>query len=192
MGFIVTGLILVFGPAISAVLVLGGMALFFLGLTIAKETLKRKLKRQNEIEQLIREKINPTIQIITDSTSEVVTGGLAELHPLAKSIELLRTLPSGSVPSINIEYQKELEKLQERITAIESKFPSDETNIDKIASINDAIFLTKIDGLSKAVENIERKMLSKWDVAKIVVMIIGLVMTAIGVVFAVVTYFSAR
>jgi len=164
---------------------LGALSSFIIVFLIAFESRKRKLKKQKENERLLREKINPAIQIITDSTSKLTMDMPGEFQPVERYIELLRMLPSGSAPSINVEYQKQLESLANRIEYIESKFPSKETNVEKIASINDAIFLTKIDGLSKVVENLERKMLSKWDVAKIIFTILGVLAAIIGLVVAV-------
>ncbi len=74
--------------------------------------------------------------------------------------------------------------LKERLQAIENRFP-DEASIDKIASINDALFAQRIDQLSERLDKIEEKILSKWDVATIVSIIASGIFAVVGATYAV-------
>ena len=79
--------------------------------------------------------------------------------------------------------------LEKRIQAIESRLPPNAT-IDKISSVNDAILATNIESLTRTVERIEEKTLTKWDVAVIVFQIIGVIGVVIRVIIGVITLFS--
>lgn len=79
--------------------------------------------------------------------------------------------------------------LQARIEEIENRFPR-ETTLEKIASVNDAILATNLENLTESVKRIEEKMLTSWDVAKIVFLIIGALVGLAGFVLAVVRYLA--
>ena len=74
--------------------------------------------------------------------------------------------------------------LRERLQAIEKRFP-DEASIDKIASINDALFAQRIDQLVDRLEKLEEKVLTKWDVAIIVSLVAAGIFTIVGATYAV-------
>jgi hypothetical protein len=75
----------------------------------------------------------------------------------------------------------------ERLERIEQRFP-EESTIDKIASINDAILATKVEQLQTLLEQLEDRILTKWDVATIVFMVIAAVGGLAGVIFAVANF----
>lgn len=81
---------------------------------------------------------------------------------------------------IEAEANKDFNELKKRIEKIEKKFPKD-TELNKIASINDEIFATRIKELSEAVKRIEENQLTKWDVAIILFKILG----ALGALIAI-------
>ncbi|WP_430433797.1 hypothetical protein [Methyloversatilis sp.] len=82
------------------------------------------------------------------------------------------------------EVDERMKGLKERLQAIENRFP-DEASIDKIASINDALFAQRIDQLSERLDKIEEKILSKWDVATIVSIIASGIFAVVGATYAV-------
>jgi len=94
---------------------------------------------------------------------------------------------SGSLSrdDIDREVEKRTKALEERILDIENRFPSSST-IEKVASVNDAILATNLESLAESVKRLEDKMLSKWDVAKVVFQIIavlgGLIAIALTII----------
>lgn len=102
------------------------------------------------------------------------------------------TTPITIASTTAVEAQKEtdaiIEDLKERISEIENRLPGQET-VDKIASINDAILATQIESLSETVKKIEDKLLSRWDVAKIVFQILAAVGALVGIGLAIIMLF---
>jgi len=80
---------------------------------------------------------------------------------------------------------KKLADIKNRMNQIEDRFPTDST-LDKIASINDAILAKNIETLSESVKNIEKKLLSKWDMAKVVFQILTVLGVLVGIIFTVI------
>jgi len=84
--------------------------------------------------------------------------------------------------------QKEIEgqmhEVSDRIKKIEDRFP-EESQIEKIASINDALLAERIDQLSKQVQALESRTLSKWDVAVTVGAIISGMIIVVGATYGV-------
>lgn len=73
---------------------------------------------------------------------------------------------------IRIDTDNYLNDLIERVENIERRFP-DESKIEKIASINDALLSERIDQLKEQFDRLDGKLLTKWDIAVIVSTIIG-------------------
>lgn len=109
--------------------------------------------------------------------------------------ELIVDLGSSSVSVASIVQKEDLEQeveqrtaaLKERLQRIEDRFP-EESTLEKIASVNDAIMATKIEELEKSAKRIEDKILTKWDVAMIVFTIIGALGALVGLTFGVVNF----
>ena len=80
--------------------------------------------------------------------------------------------PEISKDKIREEIHRQSAELQSRIAKIEARFP-EEAKLEKIASINDALLSERIDQLSQQVKNLEKRLLSKWDVALTVSTIIA-------------------
>ncbi len=77
--------------------------------------------------------------------------------------------------------------VQERIERIELRFPEQST-IDKVASVNDAILATKVEQLQKSIEQLDSRILTKWDVATIVFAVMAAIGVVAGVIFAVANF----
>ena len=90
---------------------------------------------------------------------------------------------------VTAEVDERMKGLKERLQAIENRFP-EEASIDKIASINDALFAQRIDQLSARLDKLEEKMLSKWDVATIVSVIAAGIFAVVGATYAVLKAFG--
>jgi len=89
--------------------------------------------------------------------------------------------------SIKREVEERTAALRKRLDSIERKFP-EESTLEKIASVNDAILGTKIEELQRSIERIESKLLSKWDVAKIVFTIIASLGALVGLTITVIMF----
>ena len=97
-------------------------------------------------------------------------------------------VPSQEQPTeeqIEAKIAEKLTEIKERVEQIESRFPKEAT-IDKIASVNDALLATQIESLTEAVTRIEQKILTKWDVAKIVFEILAGFGVLMGLLLAVI------
>lgn len=95
------------------------------------------------------------------------------------------------VPSkIKQHFQERFSGLQERLERIEMRIPEGAT-LDKLASVNDAILATNIESLSQAVGRLETRILTKWDIAKIVFLIVGSIIGVASLVVAVLRYILA-
>jgi hypothetical protein len=97
--------------------------------------------------------------------------------------------PLTYLPTTEIETEanKKFEELKKRIEGIEKRFPKEAT-LEKIASVNDAILATKVEALSDAINRIEKKLLTKWDVVKIVFEILAALGVLVGIGFAIANY----
>ncbi|MCK4501225.1 hypothetical protein KAU11_12060 [Candidatus Babeliales bacterium] len=89
--------------------------------------------------------------------------------------------------SIKREVEDRTTVLKERLENIEKKFP-EESTLEKVASVNDAILGTKIEELQRSIERIESKLFSKWDIAKIVFTIIGSLGALVGLTITVIKF----
>jgi hypothetical protein len=98
-------------------------------------------------------------------------------------------LPSISKEEIQKEIDVKVNALRKRIEEIEKRFPNQD-KIDKIASVNDAILATQIESLTETVKKLEEKVLTKWDVAKIVFQIIAALSGLVGLALLVITFLS--
>jgi hypothetical protein len=108
---------------------------------------------------------------------------------LAGALENQIAMRVASSPGLSTEglknvFEKQLEEVGARIEKIERRFP-EESQIEKIASINDALLSERIDQLSKQLENVEKRVLTKWDVAVLVSMMMGGVAFVVGATYSV-------
>jgi hypothetical protein len=146
------------------------------------EKLANKVSEEIEVGLFGPLKISKAIK----SNSDLSSFSSAELVQRIEQQILARmaTLPGVTQEEIQKEVHSQLCVLQERISKIESRFP-EEAKLEKIASINDALLSERIDQLAKQVENLERRILSKCDVALIVSTIILGITFIVGATYAV-------
>ena len=88
--------------------------------------------------------------------------------------------PSGE--KVRAEVDKAITELKARLESIETRFP-DSSSIDKIASINDALFAERIDQLSQRIVILEQKQLTQWDVAITVSLVVAGIFTVVGATY---------
>lgn len=122
---------------------------------------------------------SPETQVATRLLKEVEQGiveGVSERESLSR--EQVRT-----------EVEEKMAEVRGRLEAIEKRFPGEST-IDKIASINDALFAQRIEQLTSRIETLEEKLLTKWDVALIVSIVAAGIFAVVGATYAVLKVFG--
>ena len=77
--------------------------------------------------------------------------------------------------------------IEDRIRQIEERFPDADT-IEKVTSINEAVLAVTLKNVQKALERVESRLLTKWDVAKIVFQILTALGVIVAIIFGVITY----
>lgn len=98
--------------------------------------------------------------------------------------------PEGDIPSkeeIEEEVQSEVTVLQERLERIEQRFP-EESTVEKISSINDAILATRVEQLQRSLDNLESRLITKWDVVTVVFVVLGAVGVVAGAIFTIANF----
>ena len=120
------------------------------------------------------------------------TTAALQFPALIKSIEQqiasrVAASPELSKEEVKNEIATHLGEVQERLSKIESRFP-EESRLEKISSINDALLSERIDQLAKQVENLEKKTLTKWDVALTVSTIIAGIAFVVGATYLIIKY----
>ena len=95
--------------------------------------------------------------------------------------------PNLTDEGIDIAVKSDLNEFRERIDKIESRFP-EESKIEKIASINDALLSERIDQLKERVDRLGNKILNRWDVALTVSAIIGGIITIVVTTYSVIKF----
>ena len=96
---------------------------------------------------------------------------------------------SSTETEVENEVKEKFSKIDIRLKEIEKRFP-EESTLEKIASINDAILATNIETLSESIKRIEDKLLTKWDVAKVAFQILGGLGILIGMIFTIIKFVS--
>lgn len=151
--------------------------------------------------------------LYTTTFNEFIDGGISNFIPPkidAKTREfyetLFRSLSNKTIPERNFivhaptypskeqieeRVKEQLSEIKKRIESIEKRFPKD-SKLEKLASVNDAILATNIENLSETVQRIEKKLLSKWDVAKIVFQILAALGVIVAIIFGVLQYIGTK
>jgi len=136
-----------------------------LGINIAGVQLRHQISGENITEPL-------TEQLISQ-----VEGDL---------LERLSDVDGISKAQVRQEIDNKVSDIKGRLEQIEGRFPDTDT-IDKISSINDALFAERIELLAKRLDSLESKSLGKWDVAIIVSLVIAGISFIVGATYSVIT-----
>lgn len=172
--------------------ILIGVLGFFSSLLLASISYWIKIKLRIEKERL--EKIKREIVTVDIAKDFKIYGGdfktLEYIPPeWVKEVgeQIVYQFPASSGMSreeIQKEVSDQVKALQERLIEIENRFP-EKSQIDKIASINDALLAERIEQLAIQLKQIESKILSRWDVALVVSEIVGGIIVIVGATYAV-------
>ena len=181
-------------PLIAALVTGLASVVFAVGAYVFKRrTGEQQDRLLSELDQLAKKRWEVGLSIGGVSLRRVVEsggeGGLAPSQELLKRIEeqvLARVAASSGLTKEDVqrEVDGQLVELQDRLAKIEGRFP-EEARLEKFASINDALLSERIDQLAKQVEALEKRVLSKWDVALTVSSIIAGIAFVVGIAYAV-------
>ena len=191
--------------------ILGGIISIIIGVIFSIIGSKYQKRSKSEITQIraTMGKLNSQIQInlkesFIDSiysdylkrqedSTKTVSKAFASSQLVDGSFPNLPIIPVASIgkDEINKEIEQKTSFLYDKIEEIEKRFPSDAT-IEKISSVNDAILATNIESLFESLKRIEDKLLSKWDVAKIVFQIIASLGGVIALAIVAIKFASDR
>lgn len=176
-----------------------GIVASLVGATISFVLKERIDKRSEEGKKLLSENAKRRITEIGLNIAGISFSHRIDQKPSEENIkvtdELIKQIEEGIVARIYSEGQLTDENLQaevdtvvselkERLENIESRFP-DDSSIDKISSINDALFAERIEQLANRLTNLENNQLTKWDVATVVSLIVAGIFTVVGATYAV-------
>lgn len=181
-------------PAITAIIasILGGLAsLAAYGLSVVK-----KRKQQVELESA-RDRVQKALAFYRFSLDVGPIRG-TRTFPEPPTDDLVRQIedqaaqrlsadPAKTVEVVRDEITSELGEVRERIKRIEDRFP-DESEIEKNSLINDALLAERIDQLVKRLDALETRVLSKWDVAKVVSGILAGISAVVAATYSVITF----
>ena len=116
----------------------------------------------NVVHRPDREPTGKNIKITDDLIEQVEEG-------IVSRISSKRSLSAGDIQG---EVDTAVAEVKERLEQIESWFP-DDSSIDKISSINDALFAERIEQLASRLTYLENNQLTKWDVALVVSLVLA-------------------
>ena len=144
------------------------------------------------MEKLQEAASNRYMTLLTTNYDKLIEKYFLELQPQIKDDyrnyflkDFRNILAHYPVPSakkeIEAEVNSKIEEIKRRIEIVEARLPKDST-LDKLASVNDAILGTQIEALTEAVKDLKEKILTKWDVAKVVFTVLG----ALGIITAII------
>lgn len=128
---------------------------------------------------------------IAEAAEPAVAQGTQDLIDIVEKeiLERISDAPGLSKEQVRMEIDKKLSELRSRLETIESRFPN-EAVIDKISSINDALLAERLDNLGKRIDAIEKKQLSKWDVAIVVSMVVAGIFSVVGATYGVINFIT--
>ena len=172
---------------------IGAMASVIAGL-LASIMLRRRRKQLSHRKEKIREtmsKVGIDLGFVkADILSNELVLSQRQLDKIEEQIiARLSDRHDLNSPKLKATIENELEEFRDRIAKIEKRFPS-EAQLEKIASINEAIFAVRIDQLANQIDALEGRILSRWDVAVTVSSIIGAIFAIIAATYAVIGFIA--
>jgi hypothetical protein len=142
----------------------------------------QEIERRQLYSEQARRRLRPIIERYAGTAS---VGDMTlidfELQPI------LLTGARFSKEAVPREVDRMVKAVEDRLARVERRFP-EESTIDKIASVNDAILATKVEQLEKAVKEIEPRLLARWDVAIVTLAIVSAITGLAGLIFTVANF----
>ncbi len=143
-----------------------GIIFFFIAYTSSIFLIQRKthLIQEDEISQFFEEDLTLLSPVEVDSSTIDF-----EIH-----IQMLRK-------EMKEEINKSISDIHSKIQDINKRFPPDK-ELDKYASVNDAILSQQINNLAQSITMMESRLLTKWDIAITVFSILGALGIIVGLI----------
>jgi hypothetical protein len=174
----------------SGIVALVGALLAFITATLAKRGKKELEERKKKaVEQLSMWRNYIAHGLPSELKSDSYRQELVYQWLLNVADSKIQRTPQVTQDQMKAEIENVTRELVDRIDKIEKRIPSEAT-IDKVASVNDAILATHIETLSESIKRIEDRLLTKWDVAKIVFTIIGALGVITGLILTIIKFLS--
>ncbi len=155
-----------------------------------KQKLQRKEEneRQKELSEALRVSFSKSFQdYFTKYDSQLINADKTN-YIISNYRDFLVHYPRLETKAdIEEQVNEKVNELKKRIEAIEARFPP-EAKLEKIASVNDAILATQLEAMSDSIKAIQDKMLTKWDVAKVVFAILGSLGAIVAIIFGILTW----
>ena len=181
-----------FGISIIIGILLGSLS-YILQLIRRSEERDIKKKRNQLINELEKTQKSYLSEYFSDQSIEnsqfyndLVFYPFEEDSPNTADRVLLINQPTSTEEIEEIVKEKQ-STLQKRLDKIEARFP-DNSTIDKLSSINDAVLATNLESIASQLNKLEDKVLTKWDVAIVVFEILGGIGVLIGIVFGLISF----
>lgn len=111
------------------------------------------------------------------------------LREIEEEVAKRASSSGASKEEIRSQIDAHLDDVKSRLQAIEERFP-DQSDIDKISSINDALFAERIEQISSRIERLENQQLTKWDVAITVSLVVAGIFCIVGATYGVLQAFG--
>jgi hypothetical protein len=177
---------------------IGAAASLMAGLTA--QYFKKLVKKRQETG---REKIRQTVAAVsldlgTFRLSRAIEGQPAAIQESSEALiqkmerqvlERVSAVPDMTEEQIKEEVINEMREFEDRVEKIARRSPED-VQLDKIASMNDAILSERIGQLSERIASLESKALSHLDVAVTVSTVIGGIFAVVAAIYALLIFIS--
>jgi len=150
---------------------------------------KKDSERQKEISDALRGSLAKSFDdfwMKSEYSSELIAD--YKINYINTLRNYLANYPSIETKAdIQKQVNEEVRALKSRIETIEARFPQEAT-LEKIASVNDAILATQVETISNSIQAMQEKMLTKWDVAKVVFAILGSLGVIVAIIFGILNW----
>jgi hypothetical protein len=177
---------------------IGAAASLMAGLTA--QYFKKLVKKRQETG---REEIRQTVAAVsldlgTFRLSRAIEGQPAAIQESSEALiqkmerqvlERVSAVPDMTEEQIKEEVINEMREFEDRVEKIARRSPED-VQLDKIASMNDAILSERIGQLSERIASLESKALSHLDVAVTVSTVIGGIFAVVAAIYALLIFIS--
>jgi hypothetical protein len=153
---------------------------------------RAQLRRTRELrDHIVGERLD---EVRVAELAQSFFGDLGPASPAAQDLgEQLRSAVAVEIASratlsrgeIEQEVENQVTALRQTVARIQARLP-EETTLDKIASINDAILATRLEAVEGSVKDLKDTALTRWDVAVTLFGVAGAIGTVLGILAAIV------
>ena len=148
------------------------------GLTAAWFTQRTRITKIREADRKIKE----------------ITLELADKFGDMSDLPILVSTSAAHAPSGVVQHEVAIRDLRAQVDRISEEVKSKTSEIVEVQKIDPVLEATlkgSIDNLTKRIEALEKNLLSKWDVATVVLQLVGGMGVIIGIVFGIIKFLSS-